>query len=585
MPKLRWLKKWKKRNMGDISNVAEKSAKNFVSQGYAEYVIEGVDLKKEPQKSLTEEEILKEIKRISKLNSELKKEREIKTLSRKTGFTLSTLKKELEKAEVQPEKSDAIKELTEMAELSDNNIQAQVWHLLSSLQFDKATEKMVNFILEKEKIYTIRDDNKPEIFIYKDGIYIASGRSYVRQICREILGRAYTDNRAVHVLNKIMVDTYLDYEDFFKSENLNEICVENGILNTITKELSPFTPEKFFFNKLPVEFNPNATCLKVDKFLSDVLKSPDDKKVFFELAGFGLFREYFIEKAFMFVGLGRNGKGKTLELLKKFVGAENTCSVHLNAMQYRTSAVCELHNRLFNIGGDLSSDALKDTGMFKQLSGRDIVQVPRKYLRDLIFQNYAKHVFACNDLPKVYDKTFGFWSRWILLEFPYTFLSEKEFNNLKESEKQMHRIKNDNIVNEVCSPEELSGLLNEALKGLERLRKNKDFSYSIGSDEIKNFWIRKSDSFMAFCLDSIEGDFESFIPKEKLRKEYLKYRQKHKLKGEGDISIKITLQELFGADEQQKTVYETDIDGRKTPTGYKRGWIGIKFKEDYNGRS
>jgi replicative DNA helicase Mcm len=38
MVKLRWLKEWKTRNVGDISNVAEKSAENFVSQGYAEYV-------------------------------------------------------------------------------------------------------------------------------------------------------------------------------------------------------------------------------------------------------------------------------------------------------------------------------------------------------------------------------------------------------------------------------------------------------------------------------------------------------------------------------------------------------------------
>jgi len=39
MVKLRWIRKWKKRNPGDISNVAEKSALNFISQGYAEYVI------------------------------------------------------------------------------------------------------------------------------------------------------------------------------------------------------------------------------------------------------------------------------------------------------------------------------------------------------------------------------------------------------------------------------------------------------------------------------------------------------------------------------------------------------------------
>ena len=40
MVKLRWLKNWKERKLGDISNVATGSAENFVSQGYAEYVQE-----------------------------------------------------------------------------------------------------------------------------------------------------------------------------------------------------------------------------------------------------------------------------------------------------------------------------------------------------------------------------------------------------------------------------------------------------------------------------------------------------------------------------------------------------------------
>lgn len=38
MVKVKWLKNWKERKIGDISNVAEKSAENFVSQGYAEYI-------------------------------------------------------------------------------------------------------------------------------------------------------------------------------------------------------------------------------------------------------------------------------------------------------------------------------------------------------------------------------------------------------------------------------------------------------------------------------------------------------------------------------------------------------------------
>jgi len=36
----------------------------------------------------------------------------------------------------------------------------------------------------------------------------------------------------------------------------------------------------------------------------------------FELFGFLLYKNYFIEKGVMFIGDGRNGKGKTINLMK-----------------------------------------------------------------------------------------------------------------------------------------------------------------------------------------------------------------------------------------------------------------------------
>ena len=49
----------------------------------------------------------------------------------------------------------------------------------------------------------------------------------------------------------------------------------------------------------------------------------------------------------------------------------------------------------------------------------------------MFFENYAKVIFACNELPKVYDLSDGFWSRWMLFEFPYKFVKESEYNQLQ----------------------------------------------------------------------------------------------------------------------------------------------------------
>ena len=268
----------------------------------------------------------------------------------------------------------------------------------------------------------------------------------------------------------------------------------------------------------------------------------------------------------MFMGNGRNGKGKTLSLMKYFLGVENCSSIPLAQINAASTSVCELHGRLANIAGDLSNTDLKETGMFKQITGRDLITAKRKYLNDLFFENYAKVIFACNDLPKVYDLSDGFWSRWVLFEFPYKFIKESEFNQLPE-DKGNCKLMDEGIIDKITTKEELSGLLNMALDGLDRIMLKKGFSYSKGTEEVKDLWIRKSDSFTAFCIDSIEEDNDGKIPKKNIRKSFSAYCRNHKIPGASDKAIKVTLENRYGAYENR------DWDGTRDFF-----WGGIKFK-------
>lgn len=431
---------------------------------------------------------------------------------------------------------------------------------------DKATELICESVKKIFDIYTTREDSKSEMWIYRGGIYIPKGRTYVREFARKIFGRTYTDKRANLVIHKLEVDTYIDSDIFFGENNIDEIPVLNGILNLKTLELSDFSPDKIFFSKINARYDPVAECPNIDKFITEILKKPEDKNIVYEIIGSGLRREYTIEKAVMCVGKGRNGKSKLLELMKRFVGHDNCCAIPLSEMKSGSSAVCELHKRLFNLGGDLSNTDLKDTGLLKQSIGRDILQAKRKFLTDLNFINYAKHVFAANELPRVYDMTDGFWTKWILLEFPYKFVTKKEKRHSK-SKVNLKEI-DPHIIDKITTEEELSGLLNKALEGLKRILENKDFSYTIGTSQIKDAWIRMSDSFKSFCLDRIEESYSEIISKEDLRKQYLYYCLEHKVKGASEISIKITLEDLYGVTSAKRTI------GNNRPYC----WVGIKYK-------
>jgi len=446
-----------------------------------------------------------------------------------------------------------------------NSIRNNIKNLILSRQEDLASEEITEVILKDYHIYTTRDDIKSEIWYYDDGIYIPNGRSLIKEITRNILEDAYTSQRANKVIVKIEADTQIEHDEFFKNESIDEIPIKNGILNIFTREVAPFSPERIFFNKLPIEYNPDAKCKSIEKFFSDVLKDESDTAVMFELIGFCLMKEYRFEKSFMFIGDGRNGKGKTLSLIKRFLGVENCSSIPLAQINSGSTSVCELHGRLANIAGDLSNTDLKDTGMFKQITGRDLITAKRKYLNDLFFENYAKIIFACNELPKVYDLSDGFWSRWILFEFPYKFIKESEYNQLID--KGNNKIIDEVIIDKIATPEELSGLLNMAIDGLDRIMKNKGFSYSKGTEEVKDLWIRKSDSFTSFCIDKITEDANGKIPKKNIRKAFSSYCRKHKISGASDVAIKVTLENRFGAYEYQ------DWEGTR-----ERYWEGIKFK-------
>jgi len=437
-------------------------------------------------------------------------------------------------------------------------------------KISEATELIVDYIKKKNYIYSTKDDLRSEMWIYNKGIYVPQGKSQIKIIMREVLEEFFSSYFYNQVIAKIEADTFIESDSFFSASYPYEIPVQNGILNILSRNLLPFTHEKIFFNKLPCTYVPALKCPAIDAFLNDVLAKEEDKLIFYELAGFALMKEYKYEKAAMFVGNGRNGKGKSLELLKRLVGIENCSSIPLSGLMPDSFNISELFGKLLNLAGDIGNKDLEDTSMFKSLTGRDLVTTKRKFLTGLNFENYAKFIFACNELPAVYDTTRGFWDRWVLLEFPYTFVTKEEL--IKSQDKTNLKIKDEDIISRLITPEELSGLLNAALDGLDRLRANHNFSTTSGSKEIKELWVRKSNSVVAFVFDKIEGDADDKISKKDFRKRYSEYCKLHGIPNKSDYVIKKALQEMYGATDERVTV------GSWPDNISSWYWIGVKWK-------
>lgn len=455
-----------------------------------------------------------------------------------------------------------------------NQVREVIKDLLLLNKRDQATENIVEMIENHEFIYTIRGDDVTEMWIYREGVYVPYAKTYIQEYVRNILGEVYTTHICNQIISKIEADTFIDSKNFFSNNIIEEVPVMNGILNIYTKQLNPFDPKKIFFGKLPVTYKKDVLCPTIMKHFQTVLKNEDDIKVIQELFGFLLLKDYKIEKAVMLNGPGRNGKSKTLELMKWFVGFDNCSSVSLHLLEEDIFSTSELFGKMANICGDLNKSALDNTGRFKELTGRDLITAPRKFLPAIYFKNYAKMIFSCNQLPMTYDTSDAFWQRWIYLEFPYTFKTKEEIEATPEAERKNLKEIDPDIIEKITTEDELSGLLNWALDGLDRLIKQKNFSTSRTSEDIRIIWTRKSDSFKAFLMDCIIEDAEGKISKEDLRRAYHNYCKKYKLIPYGDKHVKNVLISEMGVSEERKMYsYEEFINC----------WIGIGFGVNIKG--
>jgi len=411
-----------------------------------------------------------------------------------------------------------------------------------------------NFIAQKiiEDHHVFTDHQTQRVWNYKAGIYVQECDQLIKEWMKKMCADKYAtiiNVKEIHfqISNKTM------REDTQEPEN--EICVGNGILNLTTCEFSPFTPDKIFYRKIPTEYDPHAKPRLTKKFLREVVDETDAQSIE-ELAGFCLYKRYHIHRAFMFVGGGKNGKSTCIELLKAFLGEENCASVSLQALDFNRFAPAALQNKLANLYPDLSARALRQTGIFKILTGEDTIGTERKGVDFFSFKNHAKMVFSCNRIPKVEDDdSNAFFRRWCIIKFDKTF---------SEEEADKHLIK------KLTEPRELSGFLNLAIEGLQRLHSRGEFANAKDIDEVRKEYIKLSDSVGSFVMDMLEFEAEGFIPKQELYSAYTQYCRNERYPPESEVKFKQSLQNHI-----RILDYRASINGLRVIC-----WKGIKWQDD-----
>lgn len=241
------------------------------------------------------------------------------------------------------------------------------------------------------------------------------------------------------------------------------INVKNTRFNLLTGECLPFDSGIIDFTQLPIVYDPSAYCADLDKMLNRVfLGDREVINLFEEMIGAGLIKHSRYQKAFMLYGSGSNGKSTVLDTVRLFAGANNYSAIPLEKVTERFSTV-ELENKLFNIGDDVDNVTIKDTGTLKKLFAGNAVMVERKGENPYTIEPYATHIYSCNAIPRSFDKSDGFYRRWLFIPFNACFsVTDPDYDPM--------------IADKISTPTALSYLLNLAIRGAQRLIKRGRFT-------------------------------------------------------------------------------------------------------------
>lgn len=397
----------------------------------------------------------------------------------------------------------------------------------------------------------VRDD----ILVYDSGVYNHNGEDIIRQECETRVPPPYLTTHVVHeVRDRIAGTTKTENGRFNTSKYI--INLENGLLNVETRELMEHTPDFLSTIRIPITYNPQAKCPKITKFFREVLKK-DGVKVVIEFFGYSLIPDYSIPVVLILYGQGGNGKSQIYQVLKNFIGGGNHCAVSIRNLKDYPFTIASLEGKLLNIQGDLSGGWFQDMNSLKMLTGEDRVEAPRKYKDNLRFDNYARLTFATNEPPIIPEDTLAIWRRMLMIDCPNTFEPSDEGYVAS-------------IGNVISTPEELSGLLNLALDGLERVLKNKTFTYGGTYKERARHYTVTSDPARVFVDECCIISDDARILKDRLYQEYCSFCEENSIKVKGEAQFGKELRQVPGISIGDKQYMEEGVRVR--------WWLGIMLK-------
>ena len=345
-------------------------------------------------------------------------------------------------------------------------------------QLDKLKLNLKHYlVLSIENVLQFAEKNRWGLCKNHDFIYLYNGTFWAeidKETFQKFLGEAAEQMGVAkfsarfyqfreQLFKQFLATAYLPTPESNKDTVL--INLQNGTFEISPQgtKLRPFDRSDFITYQLPFEYNPQAKTPIFEAYLNRVLPDPQRQRVLAEYLGFvfikhgsNILKE---EKALILYGTGSNGKSVFFEVVNALLGAENVSSYSLQSLTNDNGYFrAKLANKLVNYASEINGNL--EASIFKQLVSGEPVEARLPYGEPFTLRHYAKLIFNCNELPKDVEHTNAYFRRFLIIPFDVTIPEEEQDKNLHSK----------------IIENELAGVFNWVLEGLDRLLKQKGFS-------------------------------------------------------------------------------------------------------------
>ena len=346
------------------------------------------------------------------------------------------------------------------------------------------------------------------------------------------------------------------------------LVFRNGLVNVLTGERSALTPKLWVHSAVGYDYDPKAKCPLWEGFLEEVF--PGDKEsqdCIEEQLGYGMTEETKFEKAALWLGPRRSGKGTIAFMQQKLAGECAYVGLSFSTWVANVnSRGCLIGKRVGvfpdirvkpgkHYGSSYDAGGISPTSqeLLLNITGQDTLTIGRKWTGDWHGQLRLKLILISNEVPNFNDTTLV--SRFVKVKFGQNFYGREDVDLRKKLEA------------------EISGIAFRCMTAYRRLIGRGKFIQPQSGLELERKILAESDPWTKFVNETFVIDVAGMVNCAVVKLKFEVWCEEH---GRSDLLLSVPTASLL----TQRLKSVEGLEGLRPyrPHGGLRQYVGLRLK-------